>query len=148
VKGFGGNDVLFLTLDSLGLYVPYFHNADPRADGCLLGSGAAAYACNDYDFTTDTVYKVNPNTGRSGKFITSHLWGPYQMIFVDQCRPLQDDIGNLTTQIAALQEVLDAPFPALTQQQRAQAEALLAQYQTELHQKQTALSTCELAPRA
>jgi hypothetical protein len=73
--------VLFATLNRTGLYVTSFHNADPRMDGCTLGNGSAAYACNDYDFTADTVYKIDPVTGAVTNFITSHVWGPYQLIF-------------------------------------------------------------------
>jgi hypothetical protein len=33
------------------------------------------------DYSSDVVYKVNPTTGAIRNFITSHVWGPYQVIF-------------------------------------------------------------------
>lgn len=75
--------ILFVTLDSTGLYVPSFHSADSRLAYCILPTQAAAYACNDYDFGPDVVYKVDPNTGAVTNFITNHIWGPYQLVFVD-----------------------------------------------------------------
>jgi hypothetical protein len=80
--------VLFAALSSTNLYATSFHNANTRLGGCLLGNGSAAYACNDYDFTSDTVYKIDPITGAVTNFISSHLWGPYQLIFakVTKCR--------------------------------------------------------------
>jgi hypothetical protein len=74
------NDCLFATLDGTGLYATSSHDANTRLGYCLLGDGAAAYACNDYDFTADTIYKIGPNG--ASNFITSHVWGSYQMIFV------------------------------------------------------------------
>jgi hypothetical protein len=82
--------VLFATLNGTGVYAPSFHNADARLDGCVLNADtrAAAYACNDYDFKADTVYKIDP-AGVVTNFITSHVWGPYQLIFarVTKLRP-------------------------------------------------------------
>jgi hypothetical protein len=69
----------WLALDSSGnIYVPSFNN--PGLNG---GCGAGFYACNDFDFTPDIIYEVNPSTGAVTNFITNHIWGPYQMIFVD-----------------------------------------------------------------
>ena len=58
------------------LYVPSFHNAGNRYGTCLF------YACNDYDTSADVVYKIDQNSGTVTTFISTHLWGPYQMIFV------------------------------------------------------------------
>lgn len=75
---------LFVALNGTGLYVPSFHDADERLGSCLLRSGgAAAYTCNDRDFNSDIIYKIDPETGAVTNFITNHVWGPYQLIFVN-----------------------------------------------------------------
>jgi DNA-binding beta-propeller fold protein YncE len=81
-------EIEFLAMRSTGLYVPSFHNADARLSGCILGTGAAAYACNDYDFTSDTVYNIDPITGAVTTFLSTHAWGPYQSVAatVTKCR--------------------------------------------------------------
>jgi len=72
-------DVGWLTVDSAGtLYMPSFHNAEARYGNCT----APFYACMDYDFSSDVVYKIDPSSGAVTNFISTHLWGPYQMIFV------------------------------------------------------------------
>lgn len=74
------SDVGFIATDSSGmLYVPSFHNAEGRYGGSNL---CAFYSCMDYDTSSDVVYKIDPTTGTTTNFITSNLWGPYQMIFV------------------------------------------------------------------
>ncbi|MGO8986761.1 MAG: hypothetical protein ACLPHI_05220 [Terriglobales bacterium] len=74
------HDVLFLAVDSAGmLYLPSFHNPEGRYEGSNFCS---FYACMDYDFSSDVVYKIDPTSGTVTNFITSHIWGPYQMIFV------------------------------------------------------------------
>jgi len=60
------------------LYLPEWHNADARYSTCV----APFYACMDYDFSSDVVYKIDPSAGTVINFITTHIWGPYQMIFV------------------------------------------------------------------
>jgi hypothetical protein len=76
------NDVGFLAVDSTGmLYLPSFHNPEGRYEGAPP-LDCTFYACMDYDFTSDVVYKIDPSTGTVTKFITKHIWGPYQMIFV------------------------------------------------------------------
>ena len=71
------NDIGYIAIDSAGaLYVPSFHNPEGRYAGCIF------YACMDYDTSSDVIYKVDPNTALVTNFITSHIWGPYQMIFV------------------------------------------------------------------
>ena len=80
--------VVFATLNSTGLYATSFHNADARLDACVLNpdTRVPAYACNDYDFTADAIYKIDPITGAVTNFITSHVWGPYQLIFATVTR--------------------------------------------------------------
>ena len=71
-------DVGMLAVDSSGaLCLPSFHNADQR-----YGSCPPFYWCQDYDFSLDVVYKIDAATGAVTNFITTHTWGPYQMIFV------------------------------------------------------------------
>jgi DNA-binding beta-propeller fold protein YncE len=73
-------DVGFLAVGSDGmLYMPSFHNPEGRYEGSNFCS---FYACMDYDFSSDVVYKIDPNNGTVTKFITTHIWGPYQLIFV------------------------------------------------------------------
>jgi streptogramin lyase len=74
------SEVEFLAIRNSTLYLPSFHSADARLSGCILGTGAAAYACNDYDFTADTVATID-STGVVSSFVASHAWGPYQLIF-------------------------------------------------------------------
>lgn len=64
--------------DGGALYVPSWHNANVRYGSCI----SPLYACVDYDFSSDVVYKIDPARGTVVNFITTHLWGPYQMIFV------------------------------------------------------------------
>jgi hypothetical protein len=74
------HDVEFLAVDSFGmLYLTSFHNPEGRYEGSNFCS---FYACMDYDFSSDVVYKIDPNTGTVTNFITNHIWGPYQLIFV------------------------------------------------------------------
>jgi hypothetical protein len=74
-------DVGWLAVDSSGmLYMPSFNNPGARYETspyvCYF------YSCMDYDFNSDVVYKIDPGTGTVTNFITQHIWGPYQMIFV------------------------------------------------------------------
>jgi hypothetical protein len=75
-------DVGFLAVDSSGnLYLPEWHNVGARYGGsgpdyCYF------YSCQDYDVSSDIVYKIDPANGTVTNFISNHLWGPYQMIFV------------------------------------------------------------------
>jgi hypothetical protein len=75
-------EVGFFAVGSSGnLYLPEWHNVGARYGG----SGANYcyyYSCQDYDIASDIVYEINPNTGAITNFISNHLWGPYQMIFV------------------------------------------------------------------
>lgn len=74
------SDVGFIATDSSGmLYVPSFHNAEGRYGGSNF---CTFYSCMDYDTSSDVVYKIDPTTGTTTDFITTNLWGPYQMIFV------------------------------------------------------------------
>lgn len=74
------HDIGYITVDSAGtLYVPSYHNPEGRYEG---STPCNFYACMDYDTSSDVVYKINPSTGAVTDFITTHLWGPYQMIFV------------------------------------------------------------------
>ena len=69
----------WLAVDSGGtLYAPSWHNANTRYGTCV----SPFYACVDYDFSSDVVYKIDPSSGTVINFITTHIWGPYQMIFV------------------------------------------------------------------
>jgi hypothetical protein len=74
-------DVGWLAVDSSGmLYLPSFNNPGTRYETspyvCYF------YSCMDYDFNSDVIYKIDPGTGTVTNFITQHIWGPYQMIFV------------------------------------------------------------------
>ncbi len=72
-------EVGFLAVDGSGnLYLPEWHNVTARLSGCV----APLYSCTDYDFSSDIVYKIDPTNGTVTNFISNHLWGPYQMIFV------------------------------------------------------------------
>jgi|HubBroStandDraft_5_1064220.scaffolds.fasta_scaffold13431_2 hypothetical protein len=72
-------DVGFLAVDSDGnLYLPEWHNVNARFANCV----APFYSCQDYDVSSDIVYKIDPTNGTLTNFISNHLWGPYQMIFV------------------------------------------------------------------
>jgi len=74
------HDLGYIATDSSGaLYVPSYHNPEGRYGGSNF---CAFYACMDYDTSSDVVYKINPDTGVVTNFITTHIWGPYQMIFV------------------------------------------------------------------
>ena len=74
------HDVGYIAVDSAGaLYVPSYHNPEGRYETSPL---CVFYACMDYDTSPDVVYKVDPGSGAVTKFITRHIWGPYQMIFV------------------------------------------------------------------
>jgi hypothetical protein len=73
-------DVGWLAVDSAGmLYLPSYYDPEGRYEG---SNPCTFYACMDYDFNSDVVYKINPSTGTVTNFITNHIWGPYQMIFV------------------------------------------------------------------
>ena len=71
------NLTFYIATDGSGmLYVTSYHGGNSRFQGCTF------YFCNDYDFSADVVYKIDPNSGTVSNFITTHIWGPYQMIFV------------------------------------------------------------------
>jgi hypothetical protein len=75
-------DVGFLAVDSDGnLYLPEWHNVGARYGGSGT-SYCYYYSCQDYDVSSDIVYKIDPTSGAITNFISNHLWGPYQMIFV------------------------------------------------------------------
>ena len=75
-------DVDALAVDNSGaLYLPSFHNPEGRYEG-QYPYDCTFYACMDDDFSSDVVYKIDPATGAVTNFITTHIWGPYQMIFV------------------------------------------------------------------
>jgi DNA-binding beta-propeller fold protein YncE len=74
-------DLGWIAVDSAGeLYAPSFNNPGGRYNSepypCYF------YACMDTDFSSDVVYKIDPGSGTVTNFITNHIWGPYQMIFV------------------------------------------------------------------
>ena len=69
-------DTNMVTLSGGYLYVPSWNNADNRYLNCTY------YACVDYDFTPDIVYSVNITTGTVTKFITRHIYGPAQLVFM------------------------------------------------------------------
>jgi len=72
----------FLAVDSSGnLYLPEWHNVAARYGG-QPPDYCTYYSCQDYDTTSDIVYKIDPTKGAITNFISNHLWGPYQMIFV------------------------------------------------------------------
>jgi hypothetical protein len=69
-------DTNMVTLKGGYLYVPSWNNADNRYVNCTF------YECVDYDFIPDIVYTVNITTGTVAKFITRHIYGPAQLIFM------------------------------------------------------------------
>jgi hypothetical protein len=69
-------DTNMVTLSGGFLYVASWNNADNRYVTCSF------YECVDYDFAPDIVYSVNITTGVYTKFITKHIYGPAQMIFM------------------------------------------------------------------
>jgi hypothetical protein len=74
-------DIGYIATDASGeIYVPSFH--DPEARYETPPYSCYFYACQDYDTSSDVVYKINPITGSVTNLITQHIWGPYQMIFV------------------------------------------------------------------
>jgi len=73
------HDLGYIAADSGFLYVPSYHNPEGRYEG---SNPCTFYACMDYDTSSDVVYKIDPGTGAVTNFISSHVWGPYQMIFV------------------------------------------------------------------
>jgi DNA-binding beta-propeller fold protein YncE len=76
------HDVYALAADNSGaLYLPSFHNPEGRYEG-QYPYDCTYYACMDGDFSSDLVYKIDPATGAVTNFIATHIWGPYQMIFV------------------------------------------------------------------
>jgi hypothetical protein len=75
-------EVGFLAVDSSGnLYLPEWHNVGARYGG-QPPDYCTYYSCQDYDTSSDVVYEINPNTGAITNFVSNHLWGPFQMIFV------------------------------------------------------------------
>ncbi len=75
------HDLGWLAVDSNGmLYTPSFYDPEDRYESepypCYF------YACMDYRFTSDVIYKIDPSSGAVTNFITNHIWGPYHMIFV------------------------------------------------------------------
>jgi hypothetical protein len=74
--------VMHLTRSGSDLYLPSY-NVTGRFSSCSY------YACNDFDFKPDTVYKIDLSSGAVTSFITSHVWGPYELIFakVTKCKP-------------------------------------------------------------
>jgi hypothetical protein len=75
------HDLGWLSVDSDGkLYAPSYNNPEGRYNSepypCYF------YACMDTDFSSDVIYKIDPSSGAVTNFITNHIWGPYQMIFV------------------------------------------------------------------
>jgi hypothetical protein len=75
-------EVGFLAVDSAGnLYLPEWHNYGGRY-GASPPYYCTFYACTDTDVSSDIVYKIDPGNGTLTNFISSHVWGPYQMIFV------------------------------------------------------------------
>jgi len=73
------HDVGYITAESGMLYMPSYHNPEGRYEGTPF---CYFYGCMDYDTSSDIVYKIDPGTGTVTKFISTHIWGPYQMIFV------------------------------------------------------------------
>jgi sugar lactone lactonase YvrE len=70
----------YLALDSSGaIYVGSWHGANTRFTACY--APVNFYACNDYDFTTDIIYKIDPTSGHATSFISTHIWGPTQIVF-------------------------------------------------------------------
>lgn len=76
------NDIDYMAMDSAGfLYVTSYHNPEGRYEGSYPYD-CTFYNCMDYDTGSDVVYKIDPSGGAVTKFISTHIWGPYQMIFV------------------------------------------------------------------
>ena len=69
-------DTNMVTLKAGYLYVTSWNNADNRYQNCTF------YECVDYDFKPDIVYAVNITTGTVSTFITRHIYGPAQLIFM------------------------------------------------------------------
>jgi hypothetical protein len=75
-------EVGFLAVDSAGnLYLPEWHNVAARYGGSGTNY-CYYYSCQDSDTSSDLVYKIDPSNGTITNFVSNHLWGPYQMIFV------------------------------------------------------------------
>jgi hypothetical protein len=75
-------EIMYIATDTSGfLYVPSYHDPGARYDGAPPNS-CTYYACMDYDTRPDTIYKVDPADGAVTPFITTHIWGPYDMVFV------------------------------------------------------------------
>jgi DNA-binding beta-propeller fold protein YncE len=76
------HDLGWLAVDSDGkLYTPSYHDPEDRYNG-PDPNDCTFYACMDTDFGSDLIYKIDPTSGAVTNFITNHIWGPYQMIFV------------------------------------------------------------------
>lgn len=73
------NDVDYIAGEGGMVYVTSYHNPEGRYEGTPF---CYFYGCMDYDTSSDIVYKVDLSTGTVTKFIDTHMWGPYQMIFV------------------------------------------------------------------
>lgn len=73
-----GNYIGDLTADfgSNAIYVPSFHNGATRYNLC----GLNYYACQDYDFSSDVIYRVDLGTLVKTTPVIDHAWGPYQMV--------------------------------------------------------------------
>jgi hypothetical protein len=69
-------DTNMVTLSGGFLFVPSWNNADNRYLNCTF------YECVDYNFAPDIVYSINITTAKVTKFITRHIYGPAQMIFM------------------------------------------------------------------
>jgi hypothetical protein len=75
-------EVGFLAVDSAGnLYLPEWHNVAARYGGSGTNY-CYYYSCQDSDSSSDLVYKIDPSNGTITNFVSNHLWGPFQMIFV------------------------------------------------------------------
>jgi DNA-binding beta-propeller fold protein YncE len=75
-------EVGFLAVDSSGnFYLPEWHNVAARYGG-QPPDYCTYYSCQDSDTSSDIVYEINPTSGAISNFVSNHLWGPYQMIFV------------------------------------------------------------------
>lgn len=75
------NDVNYLAANGGLLYQTSYHNPEGRYESSPPSS-CTYYACMDYDTSSDIVYQIDPNSGTVTNFIDTHIWGPYQMIFV------------------------------------------------------------------
>lgn len=76
------SNIGYIATDSAGfLYVPSYHNPGGRYEAAPPND-CTFYSCMDYDTRSDVVYKINPSNGSVTKFITKHIWGPYDLIFV------------------------------------------------------------------